>query len=88
MPLNPSSSCYNSSTYPSNWTSILNIAGLCCYVADVSTNYQSWAACTKEFSNPDDAYCVDSRGFKDVIENSECSQTGLSASGPMQCPEQ
>lgn len=39
-----------------------------------------WAACGKEFSDPEKAYCVDSRGVKKDIENINCINSII------QCP--
>ena len=60
-----------------------NNAGVCCFVYTSSDNYngKSWAACAREFVNPNMAYCVDSRGMKEEIANSCCIST-LS-----QCPD-
>jgi type II secretory pathway pseudopilin PulG len=63
MPSNPAGSCYESSSNP---------AGLCCHV-DSDNNGDKWAACAREFSNPDSAYCVDSRGVKKEIQNVDCA---------------
>ena len=46
-----------------------------------TNNYQSWAACAKEFANSLNAYCVDSRGIKGEILNSLCNGTLT------QCPD-
>lgn len=67
MPLQSSgapSPCY--SDFP---TSTTNPAGVCC---NVNSNGDSWAACARELTNPDYAYCVDSRGVKKRINNSSC----------------
>lgn len=72
MPSNPAGGCYESSSNP---------AGLCCYV-DIDNNGDRWAACAREFSNPDNAYCVDSRGVKKEICNASCGGAIVS------CPDE
>jgi len=52
-----------------------NKAGLCCF-ENAGNEYQSWVACTQEFTNNKYAFCVDSRGVKKEICNSRCA-TGL-----------
>jgi prepilin-type N-terminal cleavage/methylation domain-containing protein len=59
-------------------------AGLCC-AEDSSNNYQSWAACVREFTNSAKAYCVDSRGVKKDIDNSACLLISTWTS-PIKCP--
>jgi len=39
-----------------------------------------WASCGNEFSNPEKAYCVDSRGIKKEINSAECVNSII------QCP--
>lgn len=41
-----------------------NHAGLCC---NIGPDGISWAACAQQFTDPDKAYCVDSRGIKKQI---------------------
>ncbi|MGA2418055.1 MAG: type II secretion system protein [Candidatus Staskawiczbacteria bacterium] len=67
-----------------NNTNTTNPAGLCCYA---SSDGNSWAACAQEFTpqNPPMAYCVDSRGVKEEITNSDC--TGY-VSVNFKCPDQ
>ncbi len=60
MPQNSNAGCYSED----------NRAGVCCYVAD---DGNSWAACARELTNPNNAYCVDSRGVKKEICNNSCS---------------
>lgn len=70
MPENPNGSCDD------------NPQGLCCHVEDV--NNSSWVACARKFSNPDNAFCVDSRGVKKEISNTDCS--AIEFTSPAQCP--
>ena len=35
-------------------------------------DHNSWVACAREFVNPQNAYCVDSRGMKEEIDNGSC----------------
>lgn len=58
MPPNPLGKCYNSASNPS---------GVCC-----SDLENEWAACAKKFSDPEYAFCVDSRGRKKEIEINAC----------------
>ena len=51
-----------------------NLAGVCCYVA---TNNNA-------FTSSSNAYCVDSRGMKEVMTNSLCNLPSLTAS--TRCP--
>ncbi len=60
MPVNVDKGCYDASTNP---------AGVCCGVAE---NGQAWAACAPELSNPDSAFCVDSRGVRKKISVDSC----------------
>lgn len=62
MPLNPSGNCYDGLNNP---------AGLCCNVDSITEN--KWAACAREFTDAGSAYCVDSRGVKKEIDNSNCT---------------
>lgn len=59
------------------------VDGFCCKTDSI--NNQSWAACVKEFTNPDMAYCVDSRGVKKDIVNGDCLNINLWPS-PLKCP--
>jgi len=43
--------------------------GICCNVAPTN---DAWAACAAEFTN-NKAFCVDSRGVKEIIEKDECT---------------
>jgi prepilin-type N-terminal cleavage/methylation domain-containing protein len=71
MPKNPlSGGCYDGLNNP---------AGLCCNVDDINGN--KWAACVRKFSNSNNAFCVDSRGVKREIENSDCVNTITQCSG-------
>lgn len=76
MPVNLSGSCYSAFN-----TSTANPAGVCCTVSSSAQNYQSWAACAKEFAKVNTAYCVDSRGIKKEIPSNLC------VIGLHQCPE-
>lgn len=59
MPKNEGSECYNGNGDSTVWTSISNIAGICCYsVSD------AWVAYVKQFTDTDDIFCVDSRGVR------------------------
>ena len=62
MPENTQGPCYNKDKNP---------AGLCCKVSD---DYLSWAACAAKFSDPNFAYCVDSRGIKKEIGIKSCNE--------------
>jgi prepilin-type N-terminal cleavage/methylation domain-containing protein len=82
MPVQSSGApCYSDTT-----TSTTNPKGVCCFVE--STLGQSWAACAKEFSKVDTAFCVDSRGVKEEIDSELCDEAGLTNYlGSKQCPE-
>jgi len=60
-----------------------NVAGICCYAVS-----QVWAACAQEFVDTSKAYCVDSRGMKEEIDNSSCTSSGIIINGVAggQCP--
>ena len=63
MPQNPAGSCYGGSvSNQTTWTSTSNIAGLCCHA---NPDGNSWVAYAREFANPSNIYCVDSRGMKE-----------------------
>jgi len=49
-----------------------NPAGLCCYVDSYG---DAWAACVREFADPDMAFCVDSRGYKREIDIETCKNS-------------
>jgi prepilin-type N-terminal cleavage/methylation domain-containing protein len=66
MPSNPLGNCYNSTNNPS---------GVCCYDSE-----SEWASCAKKFSDPELAFCVDSRGRKKEIKISDCGNS------IMKCP--
>lgn len=68
MPENQASICYSSPANPS---------GLCCVESD-----DQWVACVREFKNTDNAFCVDSRGYKREIDASQCA----SNMNPLRCP--
>lgn len=71
LPKNPlSKACYDETN---------NQSGLCCHVDDQNKN--RWAACAQKFSNPDEAFCVDSRGVKREIDITDCINTIV------QCPD-
>ncbi len=72
--------CYTGSG-SSNWTSVSNHAGLCCYVNPTN---DAWAACVIKYTDKTEAFCVDSRGVKKDITKSECE--GLGGENPLQCP--
>ena len=44
--------------------------GLCC---NIKSDGSAWAACIKEFNDPNQAFCVDSRGVKNEISVSSCT---------------
>ena len=69
MPENQSGYCYSGN----------NLAGLCCAVA---SDNNSWAACAREFTAPNNVYCVDSRAMKEEIPDSNCSFINTT----FQCP--
>jgi len=80
MPQNPAGDCpcADPNNCPSgSWTSTSNIAGLCCYAMD-----QAWAAYAREFANPSNVYCVDSRGMKEDIP----STSAPTIQSSFQCP--
>lgn len=52
------------------WNSSDNAPGVCCNVA---SDGQSWAACAPEFTDPQSAWCVDSRGVKKQIPIDTCT---------------
>lgn len=64
MPQNPAGDCLGSLT-----------PGICC---KVSYDGNSWAACTREFTDSSMAYCVDSRSVKEEIPNGSCINTIVS----------
>jgi prepilin-type N-terminal cleavage/methylation domain-containing protein len=72
--------CYDDTMPYSGNISVGNPKGVCCNVAGLGQNYQSWAACAKEFSKTNTFYCVDSRGVK---EEMTCACT----SSLTQCPD-
>ncbi|MCX6718701.1 MAG: prepilin-type N-terminal cleavage/methylation domain-containing protein [Candidatus Staskawiczbacteria bacterium] len=57
-PANPSTICYDENSNPT---------GACCGAIS-----QAWAACAREFTNPNLAFCVDSRGMKKEICYNHC----------------
>ena len=59
----PPNNCVGDSMHP----------GLCCNVKIPQEN--EWAACVQEFTSPQNAFCVDSRGVKREICNSSCNET-------------
>ena len=61
MPGNVLGPCYDSST---------NKAGVCC-----KADPQAWAACAKKFTDPNTAFCVDSRGMKKDIPINFCNNS-------------
>ena len=68
MPSNLEGSCYDEAT---------NLSGVCCLETD-----DQWVACARNFSNPDTAFCVDSRGYKREIAEEQCTN----AITPLRCP--
>jgi len=54
--------------------------GICC-----NSTGQAWVACAREFTDPDKAFCVDSRGMKKEIDNGQCAKD-ISVNGVPQCP--
>lgn len=60
MPTNIAGSCYSPS----------NLSGVCCVAGQ-----DSWAACAREFTDKNKAYCVDSRGIKRFICAENCIPT-------------
>jgi prepilin-type N-terminal cleavage/methylation domain-containing protein len=80
MPQNKNGYCYGGNQNdPTTWTSASNPAGICCYI---NSDGNSWAACAREFTSPADVYCVDSRGMKEYISNSNCT----SIANAFRCP--
>jgi len=79
MPQNPAGACPGGDiSDPDDWTSTANPAGICCYAES-----QAWAACVKKFTDSNSAYCVDSRGIKKEITNTQClNSVGVS----FKCP--
>jgi prepilin-type N-terminal cleavage/methylation domain-containing protein len=63
-----------------------NTKGVCCNVADQSQNYQSWAACAREFTNPSNAFCVDSRGVKEEMCATFCNNSITKCPDVTACP--
>lgn len=61
MPINATGSCYSN---------ISNLSGACCHVDTIA--WDTWAACARQFTDPTKAFCVDSRGVKKVISNTNC----------------
>lgn len=64
MPINADGNCYSETR-----TDVTNPAGVCCKVADGN---DAWAICARQFTDPTKAFCVDSRGVKRDICNSDC----------------
>ena len=60
----------SASTNGDCWDSQKNASGVCCNVAE---DGQSWAACAQEFTDPNSAWCVDSRGVKKQIPIGDCT---------------
>jgi len=58
MPHSSDENCHESAT-----------PGICCYE---NSNGDAWAACAREFTDSTMAFCVDSRGYKKLIENERC----------------
>jgi prepilin-type N-terminal cleavage/methylation domain-containing protein len=64
------------------YTIYYNPAGLCCLAQS-----QAWVACATEFSNPNNSYCVDSRGMKEETANNCTSiYNNCLGSNICQCP--
>ena len=61
---NPNSFC-GSSTVKNSFSQISS-------VKHCMANVNAWSACAQEFVNKDKAFCVDSRGYKREIDNSDC----------------
>lgn len=68
MPENQGGICYDSVSNPS---------GLCCSEAD-----DQWVACVRGFTSADNAFCVDSRGYRREINSSQCTSNMV----PLRCP--
>ena len=83
MPVNSLGYCYT--TWPPV-NDFNNPAGVCCTVA---VGGGSWVACARELTYPANVYCVDSRGVKEEVKNSDCAAITSSGSCPSvtcQCP--
>ncbi len=62
-----------------------NPAGVCCFVKN--PNYDAWVAYAPEFSNPNNIYCVDSRGMKENIPGgSDITDIMAGIKSSFQCP--
>ena len=61
MPKNPIGNCFDLNSNP---------AGFCC-----SDSEDQWAVCARKFSQPELAFCVDSRGRKKEIKNEDCNNS-------------
>ena len=82
VPQNINGDCYANPIDTSNWgttSTVGNPGGICCNVD--SSLGQSWVACVREFTNSANAYCVDSRGIKEEMCNSSCTDA------LKQCPD-
>lgn len=82
---NQSGDCYAQPNDSTQWKATGNgigkgnPAGICC-----NSTEDAWAACAREFTNPDLAYCVDSKGEKHEICDSSCEAF---SNGATVCPE-
>jgi prepilin-type N-terminal cleavage/methylation domain-containing protein len=86
MPQNSSSVCFGGNPGDStNWTATSNPAGVCCVMEGSLQNYQAWVACAEEFTDPTQAYCVDSRGASQQISYTTCKN--IKAGGIYQCSQ-
>ena len=72
MPENPNGDCYSNLVDKQTWGTTGtgsgdgNPKGLCCHVDQ--TTGQAWVAWARDFTNPDNVFCVDSRGVKKDVE--------------------
>jgi prepilin-type N-terminal cleavage/methylation domain-containing protein len=64
---NDTAPCYSASN-----TATTNPKGVCCKVA-IDPLGQAWAACARKFTDPNKAFCVDSRGIKKDICVKSCT---------------
>jgi len=65
MPQNINGYCYGGTpTDSTDWTSISNPAGVCCYA---NPDGNSWVAYARRFADSASIYCVDSRGMKESV---------------------
>ena len=56
------------------------------FLCKVNFSGDAWAACAKLFTDASKAYCVDSRGLKKEISESDCSEGSVMMISEYKCP--